>query len=37
MYSEEELEHLDRTAMPSKSAFSKKKFDNVKEWKKNFL
>jgi len=37
MYDEEEIEHLNRTAPPSKSAFNKKQFEDVNEWCKKFM
>ena len=37
LYDEEELEALERTAPPSKSKFSQKKFDNAQEWCKRFI
>ena len=37
LYTEEELEALQRTQPPSKSKFAQKKFDSAKEWAKRFL
>ena len=37
LYDEEELEALERTAPPSKSKFSQKKFANAQEWCKRFI
>ena len=37
MYTDEELELLQRTQPPSKSAFAQKKFNNATEWAKRFL
>ena len=37
MYTDEELEALQRTAPPSKSKFAQKKFNNASDWCKRFL
>lgn len=37
MYDEDELEHLNRTAPPTKSTFAKKQFDDASEWTKRFM
>ena len=37
MYTDEELEALQRTQPPSKSAFAQKKFNSAKDWAKRFL
>ena len=37
LYDDHELEALQRTAPPTKSAFTKKKFDDANEWCKKFM